>query len=309
MIVVCGEALIDLTHRATDPPRAYEAHGGGGPMNTAVALGRLGVPVRFLGRLAEDGFGRQLREHLVHSRVDLDLVTATTDPTTLAVATLDEAGKASYGFYTAATSAAGLTAADLPPTWRAGVDAIHVGTLGLVLEPSASTIEALLTELAGTMVIGLDPNVRPALIADLDAYRARIERLVALADLVKVSDDDLVALYPDRSPASVAAEWAECGPALVALTKGSDGVTAHTPVGVIEVASRPVEVFDTIGAGDSFNAGLLCALHDDAMLAPDRVRQLSRDEWTAAVSFAAAVAAVTCSHAGADPPWRHELGR
>jgi fructokinase len=184
-----------------------------------------------------------------------------------------------------------------------------VGTLGLVLEPSGTAIEGLVAANADRLVIGLDPNVRAALIEDLDGYRARIERLVAHADLVKVSDDDLVVLYPDREPAAVAEEWFGRGPALVALTRGGDGVTGYTAQGVLQVASRPVEVVDTIGAGDSFNAGLLGALHDAGMLTKAALGHLSRDEWYAALSYAAAVAAITCSRAGADPPWRWELGR
>lgn len=300
MITVVGEALVDL---AVDPHGGVQAHLGGGPFTTARALARLDVPVRWVGRLSADVFGRRLRAALADDGVDLGAVDVTDDPTTLALAELDGAGHAAYRFYLAGTSVPGLTperAAALVPEPGA---AVHVGTLGLVLEPLALATEALVERAVavGSLVM-CDPNVRPAVIGDRAAYLERLHRVVAASQVVKASDDDLAWVFPGLHPVAAASRLLEGGPAVVFVTRGGAGVEVLTAHGHAHVPAAPVSVVDTIGAGDAFGAGVLAWWWEH-----DRPSLATLPEAVAAASFGAAVAAVTVGRAGADPPRRADV--
>ncbi len=314
-VLVAGEALIDLTHAdpagsapGPDTPQgAYVAHPGGGPCNTSVALARLGIGTLFLGAVSTDAFGEQLRSHMAGSGVDLSLSPATDLPSTLAVATVDQAGHARYGFYMDGTSATQLHPADVPDPFPDSVSTVHVGTLGLVLEPTATTIVDMIGRVSEHQLVFLDPNVRTGVIPDLGAYHRRLVGLIRHSDIVKLSDDDARALHPDLEPDEVARRLSGLGPRLIVLTRGGASVSAHHGGDVITLEIPPVDVVDTIGAGDSFSAGLLAWLSDHGKLSKHAVRNLSAHDVRAALEFAARVAAVTVSRPGADPPRRSEL--
>lgn len=295
-ILVAGEALYDLVAGADG---ALSGHPGGGPFNVARTIGRLRRPVSYLGRLSTDRLGATHERLLAGDGVDLDCVVRCNDPTTLALASLDALGAASWSFYTDGTAAAGLQAdealAALPPT----VAALHVGTLGLVLEPLATAIEAVVDELAGTTMIVVDPNCRPHAIDDPRAFRARLERVLARTDLVKVSEEDLAWLDPARSRIEAARALLQRGPRAVLLTRGSDGATVLTAAAESAIAALPSEVIDTIGAGDAFGGGFLAWWSSRGLT---RAGLADHDLVVAAARFATAVAARTVARAGASPP-------
>jgi fructokinase len=301
LIVVAGEALIDLV---PDGHEALGAHPGGGPFNTARTLGRLERPVAYLGRVSTDSFGSRLAELLAADGVRLDAMVRTEQPTTLALVELDEHRSARYRFYDEGTSARGLTVADALAALPAGVAMLHVGTLGLVLEPMAAALEALASRLARRALVMLDPNVRPATIADPAAFRARLGRILAAADVVKVSEEDLDWLSPGVPAVDAARTLLAQGPRVVLLTRGGDGAVVVMAGSAETVTAPPVTVVDTIGAGDAFSGGWLTWWSE---------RGLGRDELadagrvTEATRFACQVAALTCARAGASPPYRAEL--
>ncbi len=308
MIVVCGEALIDLTASRTEPGR-FDAHPGGGPCNTAVGLGRLGITTGFLGRLSTDRFGERLRRHLGGASVALGMVLETDDLSTLAVANIDPFGGAAYTFYANGTADPGLTT-EMLPVFDETVRALHMGTCALVFEPSGSTLEALfLRERAlGTRLLALDPNVRLGLVHDVDAYRGRIERMIAAADLVKVSDADIEALWPGDDIIERVAALGRTGPGVIVLTRGGDALLAFRSSGdIVSVPAERVEVVDTIGAGDTANAAMLAWLSNHDALSGTNLAALSDDQVAEMLGFAARAAAITCSRPGANPPWASEL--
>jgi fructokinase len=301
VILVGGEALYDLVLQRDD---AIAAHPGGGPFNTARTIARLEQPVAYLGRLSNDRFGTNLARLLADDGVDLQAVTRTDDPTTLALAELDDEGGASYRFYTDGTAATGLDPHDALAALPDDVEALHVGTLGLALEPVASALEAVVERLAPQALVAVDPNVRPPAIADAAAYRARLDRVLARAHVVKVSEDDLAWLEPDRPWLEAARTLLERGPAAVLVTRGAEGAAAVTAGSHTEVDAVRVEVVDTIGAGDAFGGGFLAwwrarGLGRDDLLDHERVVEGTR--------FAARVAALTCAKPGASPPRLAEL--
>ena len=306
MIIVCGEALVDLV--PTDGP-AFLPRVGGSPVNVAVALGRLGVDVSLIARLADDPFGRSVREHLVASRVDLGLAGRSAHPTTLAVVDLDPAGGAGYRFYVDGASDGGWSVADLPPRLPAGA-ALHVsGSLALGVPSMGDAVEHLLRRERGHRTITFDPNVRPGITADHGALRARLDRWLGMADVVKVSAEDLAWIAPGDAVEDVAARWRERGPSLVVVTRGGRGVHAAGPAGTVDLRARPVTVVDTIGAGDTFMAGLLAALDAEGALDRAALPGLGTERLTAALTHAQRVAAITCTRVGADPPWAEDLTR
>ncbi|UQX00632.1 carbohydrate kinase [Streptomyces sp. RerS4] len=290
MIVVGGEALIDLVPLA-EPAGALLPRPGGGPYNTALALGRLGAEVAFCSRVSSDGFGESLLAGLRAAGVDCSLVRRGPEPTTLAVPSLAPDGSAAYRFYTEGTADRLFT---LPPALPAGVRALALGTCSLVLEPGASAYEALLRrESRRGLLTLLDPNIRPALIADPAAYRERFLGWLPYVSVLKLSEED-AAWLGGGIP-----EWLAAGPSAVVLTRGAAGLAVWTRAGErYEVPGRRVRVADTIGAGDTVNAALL---HRLAGSDPDAA------PWPEVLGYAAHAAALTCTRAGAEPPYAAEL--
>ena len=306
MILSCEEALIDMLPRRTEAGEdAFAPYPGGAVFNTAIALGRLGVPAGFLSGLSSDLFGAMLRAALKESNVASDLAIIADRPTTLAFVRLVD-GQASYAFYDEGTAGRMLAPADLP-TLPADVEALFFGGISLAVEPCARAYEALLMREADARTIMVDPNVRPGFIGDEATYRARIERMIAKADLVKLSDEDLRWLYGDGTLGELARRVLDLGPAAVFVTEGAKGATAYTGGEEVFVAAGKVEVVDTVGAGDTFNAGVLAALHGAGVLGKKDVRKLSAEVLQDALTMGTQAAAVTVSRAGANPPWAHEL--
>jgi fructokinase len=308
VIAVIGEALIDLV---VDEAGEVAARPGGGPFNTARTLGRLGVETTFLGRLSGDGFGRALRARLGADGVALGVPTLAGRPSTLAVADLDSGGTVSYGFYLEGTAAAALEYPVLAAALPASVTAVHVGGLGLVMEPIASAVERLLaTDLPPDALVMVDPNCRPAAISDRDAYLDRFERILHRADVVKASVDDLGYLCPGVPPEVAATTLLGDKPALVLVTDGPRPARAFLSGGFggvggeVSVEVPRVRVVDTIGAGDAFGGGFL-AWWSTAGLG--RKELSSAEPVRAALRAAAEVAALTCTKAGAEPPLLSEL--
>jgi fructokinase len=313
-IVVAGESLVDLVPDAAAGHEGLRALPGGSPFNVAVGLGRLGVTTGLLGPLSADTHGDLLAERLAEAGVRALPSGRTSRPTTTATVRIDADGHASYTFALEGTSATGMTASDVALATRespaTATAALHV-SLGAVTLASPGTGELLATLLhegATRPLVSLDPNVRPAVMRDLAAERAAIEAAVAQVDLVKVSDADLAVLHPGRDPLAVAGEWARSGPALVVVTRGADGATAvRAEGGTLTVASLPVAVVDTVGAGDAFTSGLLSALDEHALLDRAVLRGADAATLREVLAFAARVAAVTCTRRGADPPRRDEV--
>ena len=308
MIFVAGEALVDLV---VSPDGQIDARPGGGPYNAARTLARLGADTTFLGRLADDGFGRLLRDRLTGEGVALGVSEPSRKPSTLAVAAIDQAGSASYSFYLNGTAAADLAYEALKKALPADAAAVHVGTLGLLMEPIGASIERLIqADVPAEALVLLDPNCRPGAVPDHDDYRRRIAAIARRADIVKASVEDLAYLYPGMPPAEAASAMLAGGPVLVLVTDGPRPARAFLPARgsvperVLAEAAPAVTVADTIGAGDAFGGGFLAwwTAHDlgRADLYRDNlVRQ--------ALKAAAAVAALTCARPGADPPTLAEL--
>ena len=302
MIAVSGEALIDLVVR---PGGQVDARLGGGPYNAARTLSRLGAETTFLERLADDGFGRQLRERLAADGVTLGVPEPTAKPTTLAIAALDLAGAASYRFYLEGTSAADLGYEMLRKSLPPDVTAVHVGSLGLLMEPIGGAVERLvLTDVPAAALVLLDPNCRPAAVADHDEYRRRIAQVARRADIVKASVEDLGYLHPGVPAATAARALLDAGAALVLVTDGPRPARAFLPDAVLDEAVPQVTVVDTIGAGDAFGGGFLAWWTAHGLGQADLRRG---DLVGQALKVATAAAALACTRPGADPPTLAEL--
>src|SRR5919197_613848 len=227
MIVCCGEALIDMLPReSTTGEPAFAPYAGGALFNSAIALGRLGTPVEFFSGLSSDLFGQQIRETLASSNVGSCYADISAGPTTLAFVRLTD-GHATYTFYDEKTAGRMLSEADLP-SFDADIDAMLFGAISLIPEPCGSAYEALMKREHGNRVMMLDPNIRPGFIQDKDKHVARMERMIALADIVKASDDELIWFGETGSHDDIAAKWLELGPKLIIVTGGSKGADGYT---------------------------------------------------------------------------------
>jgi fructokinase len=274
-VLVVGEALVDVVGDLAIP--------GGSPLNVAVGLRRLGVAATLHSRFGADPHGVAIAQHLEESGVPVTPGTVADEPTSVALATIGPDGAATYTF---------SISWDPAPVDPSGYALVHTGSIGAALQPGADRVEKLLAATDG--LVSFDPNVRPALMGH-DAV-ARVERFVALSDIVKASDEDLEWLYPGRPVAKVLAAWLALGPRLVVVTRGGDGADALSAAGPVHVAAPKTKVADTIGAGDSFMAGLLAAILRNGF-----------DDVAGAVAYAARCAAITVSRPGADPPTRDEV--
>lgn len=307
MILCCGEALIDMVPVEADGVSTFAPLPGGAIFNTAIALGRLEAPVQFLSGLSTDLFGEQLTDALHASAVQTPLVIHSKRPTTLAFVKLTD-GHAQYTFYDENTAGRMITPADLPDV-SAEISTLYFGGISLCAEPAAAAYEALALREAPRATVMIDPNIRPSFIEDEPAYRARLSRMMAVADIVKVSDEDLDWIIPDAAGTQdQVARLHAAGTPLVIITKGSKGADAYRQgMDPVAVPAPKATVVDTVGAGDTFNAGFLAHLHGADLLGKDAIAQLGAQPLAQALTFAAKVAAVTVSRRGANPPLLSEL--
>jgi fructokinase len=303
VILVCGEALMDVL---VDADGHQHPVPGGGPFNTARALARLGVPSAFLGRISEDAYGDRLTEKLLAAGVHLVLASRGPEPTTVALARVDAAGVAHYEFQIEGTSAPNLTPAMLPIGLGPDVKALHVGTLGLVLEPIGTTLVELVRREHGRRLVMVDPNIRAQVILDRAQYCRRLnDEVYPASTIVKASEQDLVWLYPGLTVEEACAQILERGPRLAIATLGADGAFGLTRHARVRVRDQPVEVVDTIGAGDVFGAALLAWLHDRQLLRTDLC--LDSRGLESALVFSCRAAAWSCTQSGAASPSRRDL--
>ena len=298
-ILVIGEALIDIVEQSDG---ARSGHVGGSPANVAVGLSRLGQEARLLTSFGGDAYGDQIQSHLDEAGVALVEGSRSSGATSTAEARLDSTGAATYTF-------------DI--TWQLPVApviepplALHTGSIAAFLEPGATHVRALLESWAPSASISFDPNIRPALVGDHDGALATVEQFLTLSDVVKVSDEDLGWLYPDRSARDIAREWLSRGPAVIFVTLGAKGAFAISAQAAIEITSVPVTVVDTVGAGDAFMAGLIDGLVREGLLGADRreaLQAIDAETLTRVGQHAATVARLTVAQAGAEPPTRAEV--
>lgn len=308
MILCAGEALIDMLPRTTEAGEAaFAPHAGGAVFNTAIALGRLEAPVGLLTGLSTDLFGQVLEDELKASGVATDHAIRSDRPTTLAFVKLTN-GQAEYAFYDENTAGRMLQPADMPSEIP-GVTAAFFGGISLPVEPGGAAYEALSERLAPQAAIMIDPNIRRDFITDEARYRARLEAMLGRADIIKISDEDLEWIAPGQSLEDGAAALLENGCSLVCVTKGAEGATGYWAGGPTHVGAEKAEVVDTVGAGDTFNAGVMASLHADGILSKAGLANLTEEAVIAALSLGAKAAAITVSRAGANPPFAHEISR
>lgn len=304
MILVCGDCLIDfMPTKLSDG--SYIPAVGGSCLNIATAIGRLGVPAGFVSGVSSDMFGEMIAKHMIDSNVDISRVTRSVLQTTLAFVRYTGT-QASYAFYDDG-SAARMWRFDPAKVVLTGVECLHFGSTTLINEPSAGETRKLVEAARTTATIAVDPNCRPSLIGDVATYRRKMESLITLGDIVRVSVEDLEYLRPGTTAERAAADWLKGGAALVIVTDGGAGATAYTREGQTHRPAAPSNVVDTIGAGDTFHAAFLVHLSESKALRREKLRALTENDIGRALEFAAQAAAITCSRPGADPPWRKEM--
>jgi fructokinase len=306
MLLSCGDALIDwIPARSEDGREAYVPAVGGSCCNIAIAIGRLGAEAGFMGGVSTDLFGDMLVAGLAASGVSTRYVARCDRETTLGFVRLGD-GEPQYAFYDEGTAGRLWCRADSPAPGPE-VALLHLGSVTLIAPPVADECLALFEAEKGKRVLSLDPNCRPTLTRDVATYRKRMARLLALADIIRLSTTDLAFIDPDLTPEDAAARWLDAGAGLVVITRGSDGAVASWRGGSLAMPAKPVAAIDTIGAGDSFYAGLVVSLEERGHLSRDGLAALDEATLGASLAFAAEVAAITCTRRGADPPWRREL--
>lgn len=306
MFVVCGEAVIDLFEDGEAGPMAFRGQAAGSPFNVAVGLARLGAAAALVTGLSRDAFGERLIEAMEREGVDWRLAPRTDRPTILSFVLVKPDGGPDYAFYGEGGADADVRAEALAPL-PAAARALHVGGFPMAVEPAKSAYAALIRREADRLFVSLDPNVRPALVGGMAAFRDHFETLCRSAALVKASTEDLGHLYPGLAPEAAAARWRGLGAGAVVITDGPNGAAAFTAAGRAAASSPQVGVRDTVGAGDSFMAALLWALAERGLL--DRARLAAADAAVLSplLAFANAAAGITCSRRGADPPRRAEV--
>lgn len=308
MILCCGEALIDMVAAPSlDGPDGFVPHSGGAVFNTAIALGRLGARAGMLTGLSRDMFGDQLADALKASDVDTTHIIRSDRPSTLAFVKLED-GQASYSFFDENSAGRMIRAEDMPAL-PSDITALFFGGISLASDPSASAYAALLELQGGSRAVMIDPNIRPLFITDAEGYRRRMAAMISQADIVKVSDEDLNWLNPaPLTQAEKISAMLDTGPSVVIVTQGAAGAIATLADGTsITVPAVKTNVVDTIGAGDTFNAGFLAKLSELDLLTPEALGTLDPDALRDAMTYGARVAAITVSRAGANPPWANEL--
>ena len=307
MFLSCGEALYDLFPSAeTDTGFIFDARMGGSPFNVAVGLSRLGRGAALFTGLSSDPLGRRLRQTLEDEGVDTSCLVGKRNPTTLALVGLGPNGVPHYSFHGHEAADCSIGEADLPDP-PPSVAAMHFGSYSLVVEPTGSSFLRLARRHHAGKLISLDPNLRLNVEPDAGRWRRRVEAFSEIADLIKASDEDLDLLFPGDGIDSAISRWSSRGVRLVVVTRGGDPALVSLRGEIFEASGRRVDVVDTVGAGDSFQAGLLCGLDELGKATKPGLSGISLDECRRVVDFAMAAAAITCARRGADLPRRSDL--
>ncbi|MGE8485017.1 MULTISPECIES: carbohydrate kinase family protein [Pseudomonas] len=311
MYLVCGEALFDFFSEDDASGLAskvnFKAIAGGSPFNVAVGLRRLGVDAALFAGLSTDYLGRRLQQVLQDEGVRPDYLVDFAAPTTLAMVAVGANGSPHYSFRGEGCADRQLKLEHLPEL-RPEVRGLHIGSFSLVVQPVADTLLALVQRESGKRLISLDPNVRLNPEPNIELWRSRIATLVELADLIKVSDEDLSLLYPEQDPQRVIEGWLEHRCQLVFLTRGGQGATVFSRAhGTWSVPACSVKIADTVGAGDTFQAALITWLTEQQLDSVAGVQRLSREQIDGMLRFAVSAAALTCSKTGPDLPYRRQL--
>lgn len=307
-ILVCGEALFDLfLADGTDPAAlGFDARVGGSPFNVAIGLARQGHQAGLFTGVSRDFLGDRLAAHLAGEGVDTGYLRRMDRPTTLSVVGVDAGGAPAYAFYGAGAADRSITADDLPDL-DAGIGALHFGSYSCVVPPAGESFLALARR-ESHRCISYDPNVRPTIEPDMNVWRDRIAEFAAVADVIKISDEDFELLWPGADPAAQAARWLSGRTALVVLTRGGAPALAWTAAGPVPVPPPPaVEVVDTVGAGDTFQAAMLGQLSRHGLLSPGALAAAGPDALQPVLAHASAAAALTCTRRGADLPRAAEI--
>ena len=311
MYLVCGEALFDFFSEDDASGLAskvnFKAIAGGSPFNVAVGLRRLGVDSALFGGLSTDYLGRRLQQVLQEEGVRPDYLLDFAAPTTLAMVAVGANGSPHYSFRGEGCADRQLKLSHLP-SLGPEVRGLHIGSFSLVVQPIADTLLALVQRESGKRLITLDPNVRLNPEPNIELWRERIATLVQLADLIKVSDEDLSLLYPEQDPQRVIEGWLEHRCQVVFLTRGGEGASVFSRAhGSWSAPACSVKIADTVGAGDTFQAALITWLTEQGLDSVEGVQQLAREQIDAMLKFAVQAAALTCSKTGPDLPYRHQL--
>ncbi|MBN9671470.1 carbohydrate kinase family protein [Roseibium aggregatum] len=307
MYLICGEALFDLFGEASSGDSlSFDARIGGSPFNVAMGLARLEEQAAFFGGISNDALGEKLVQKLVVEGVSDRYVLRTDYLTTLSLVQKDEHGHPAYTFY--GTNAADrMVTADSLPDFDAPPAFLHVGSYTALVEPVASAFKTLIERERKNALISFDPNIRPTVEPDMTLWRRNTETLVPLADLVKVSDEDLALIAPDEAVRDIARRWLGDGAGLVIVTRGGDGASVFAPGIEFDTPGIAVEVEDTVGAGDTFQAALLSGLKTLGAVSRDTLSALDETRLRRLAEFAVKAAAITCSRRGADLPRKDEL--
>jgi fructokinase len=309
MILSAGEALYDMIGTTLDGRQGFLAVPGGSTLNVALGLARMGRDAAYLTKLGTDFFGRGLYDFIAGEGLDTRFIVRADLPTTMAFVALGPDGQPDYSFYANGAADRSLTLDNLPAALGSEVHAVHFGSISLVLEPTAATLTALMRRESGRRVVSLDPNIRASLIADKPAYLARFAALLELSHLVKGSVEDVAWMGGPTDPAETARAWSGDGGRVAVVTDGGTGATFAHGGRCGFMPAFAVDVVDTVGAGDTFQATLLARLDELELLTPAGLAGLDFAVLTDAVRFAAAAAAVTCTRRGADLPRRAEVER
>jgi len=307
MIISLGEALIDFI---SQKDLTFEGFPGGSPMNTSIAISRLGVPCQFLGRISNDMFGCRLIDHLKENSVGTDMILRTDDPTTLSFVQKQEDGQANYAFFANNTADRNISIKDLSKIEiPSKAKIIHFGSISLSMEPCGSTISEFLLNSSKNLMLSFDPNIRPSLVPDKAKYLERFQKLCRISSVLKLSDEDLLWLYPELNTDKAISLLLELGVSLIALTTGKTGALLINKNNRVISPLFDLPVADTIGAGDTFHGALLSYLYTQNWLDRNTLINLSKDQLYNIGNYANKAAGINCSRSGANPPTKLDMGK